>query len=199
MSTRITVDDRTPVGAGSLWFTATPPTNWLICDGSSFSGATYPALAALLGGTTLPDLRNVFPLGAGTKALGTTGGSLDHTHTQVTHTHTGPDHNHTITHTHAVDPPSTASSSAGGHTHNAHTSSPVGILSLLSSAFTGPTTHSTDGGHTHTTDIASFSSGASSAANTGDAGTGLTGASGGDNTGTNNPPYQAVNFIIKAA
>jgi hypothetical protein len=35
-----------------------PP--YLNCDGSAFSGVTYPALAALLGGTTLPDARGRF-------------------------------------------------------------------------------------------------------------------------------------------
>ncbi len=56
-----------PVGIVTIWLTSTPPTNWLILDGSSFSGTDYPELEALLGGTTLPDFRNIFPLGAGTK------------------------------------------------------------------------------------------------------------------------------------
>jgi microcystin-dependent protein len=34
-----------------------PKLPYLICDGSAFSGATYPALATQLGGTTLPDMR----------------------------------------------------------------------------------------------------------------------------------------------
>ncbi len=32
-------------------------TGWLLCDGSSFSGTTYPDLNTFLGGTTLPDMR----------------------------------------------------------------------------------------------------------------------------------------------
>jgi len=47
-----------------MWVTDTPPTGWLICDGSNFNAATYPALNALLGNNTLPDLRRRFPLGA---------------------------------------------------------------------------------------------------------------------------------------
>lgn len=36
----------------------TPP--WLNCDGTAFSSATYPYLATILGGTTLPDSRGRF-------------------------------------------------------------------------------------------------------------------------------------------
>ena len=32
-----------------------PP--WLVCDGSAFSGITYPILAGIIGGTVLPDFR----------------------------------------------------------------------------------------------------------------------------------------------
>lgn len=195
-----TLTGNVPIGAMMMWPTATPPTDWLLCDGSTFSAVTYPDLATLLGGTTLPNLTNKFPLGVGAEPVLTAGGTLFHDHTQPTHTHTGPDHNHTITHTHAVDPPSTASTSAGGHTHNSHTTASVGILGLLSPGLNGPTTHSTDGAHTHNTDIASFTSGGSSASNTGNSGTGNTGAAGNENTGANFniPPYVRLNFIIRA-
>ena len=36
----------------------------LLLDGSTFSGVTYPLLAAFLGSTTLPDMRGYFPRGA---------------------------------------------------------------------------------------------------------------------------------------
>jgi microcystin-dependent protein len=39
------------------WITASSVPPFLNCDGSTFSAVTYPALNALLGGTTLPDLR----------------------------------------------------------------------------------------------------------------------------------------------
>lgn len=74
-----------PVGTVAMWLTATPPTDWLICDGSSFSSGTYPALNTLLGGTTLPDLRGRSPMGAGTgsgltaRTLGSNYGSETHT------------------------------------------------------------------------------------------------------------------------
>jgi hypothetical protein len=54
-----------------------PP--YLNCDGSAFSGVTYPALAALLGGTTLPDSRGRFmaTLNQGTGRLTSGVGGLD--------------------------------------------------------------------------------------------------------------------------
>lgn len=54
-----------PVGLVIAWPAMGIPTGYLLCDGSSFSGATYPALAAVLGGTTLPDTRGYFLRGSG--------------------------------------------------------------------------------------------------------------------------------------
>lgn len=42
------------------WVTACTVPPYLNCDGSAFSATTYPALAAILGGTTLPDARGRF-------------------------------------------------------------------------------------------------------------------------------------------
>ncbi|WP_126146899.1 phage tail protein [Synechococcus elongatus] len=49
--------DRLPVGAIVSWPVPTPPANWLLLNGSTFSGATFPQLQAALGTTTLPDAR----------------------------------------------------------------------------------------------------------------------------------------------
>jgi microcystin-dependent protein len=48
-----------PPGMVTIWAGTgnTPPNGWLFCDGTSFSGTTYPNLQTALGGTTLPDLR----------------------------------------------------------------------------------------------------------------------------------------------
>ena len=59
-------------GEGKLWFTATAPTGWLLCDGSAVSRTTYADLFAVIGqtygagdGTTfnLPDFRGRVPAG----------------------------------------------------------------------------------------------------------------------------------------
>jgi len=72
-----------PVGAMVLWMGASPPTGWLLCDGSTYSSATYPRLYEVLGSTTLPDLRGRVPVGkaaSGTFAtLAGTGGAETHT------------------------------------------------------------------------------------------------------------------------
>ncbi|HAH9739032.1 TPA: tail fiber protein [Escherichia coli] len=49
-----------PVGVPVPWPSATPPTGWLKCNGSSFNLASYPALAAVFPSGVLPDLRGEF-------------------------------------------------------------------------------------------------------------------------------------------
>ena len=60
-----------PIGTVVMWFGATAPVGWLICDGKSFSTSTYPALHAHLqtvpnysSGRT-PDFTGLYPGGAG--------------------------------------------------------------------------------------------------------------------------------------
>ncbi|MEM0991581.1 MAG: tail fiber protein [Bacteroidota bacterium] len=55
--------NQVPVGTIQMWATETPPTGWLICDGSTFNTSTYSELNAVLGSNTLPDFRGRFPLG----------------------------------------------------------------------------------------------------------------------------------------
>jgi len=62
-----------PVGTISAYAGASAPAGWLTCNGSSYSASTYPDLYAVLGVTTVPDLRGRFPLG-GSSGFGTTGG-----------------------------------------------------------------------------------------------------------------------------
>lgn len=72
------------------------PTGWLLCDGSAISRTTYSDLFAVIGTTygtgdgsttfNLPDLRDRFPVGAGTTySLNSKGGSKDAV--VVNHTH----------------------------------------------------------------------------------------------------------------
>ena len=108
-----------PTGAVVAWLTATAPTGWLFCDGTSYAYNTYPALGALLGGSAggnfnVPDMRDRF-LG-GLSAVGTwannsgTVGPNTIINNEREHTHTTPIvHGHTASalehgsHTHPVD------------------------------------------------------------------------------------------------
>lgn len=85
-----------PVGEVTMFMGAKAdiPTGWLALDGSTFSSGTYPTLATLLGSTTLPDFTDRFPIGAGSKALNTTGGNP--TKAVPPHTHSTPNHTHPI-------------------------------------------------------------------------------------------------------
>lgn len=49
-----------PVGVPVPWPSATTPTGWLKCNGSSFNLASYPKLAAVFPSGVLPDLRGEF-------------------------------------------------------------------------------------------------------------------------------------------
>jgi microcystin-dependent protein len=124
-----------PIGSGALWFTATAPTNWLLCQGQSLDTTVYAALFAILGyafggsgaNFNLPNFTDIFPIGASaTRALAAKGGAatvtLDatmipthaHTATQGTHSHGVNQwaHSHGITtggHNHALHDPT--------HTH----------------------------------------------------------------------------------
>jgi microcystin-dependent protein len=114
-----------PVGAGALWFTAAAPPNWLLCQGQSLATATYPALFAVIGYTfggsganfNLPPALNRFPIGAGSNALGATGGAA----TAALATANLPSHTHSISdpgHTHGASQPAHVHPDPG-HTHGA--------------------------------------------------------------------------------
>lgn len=117
-----------PTGAVFYFATATAPSGYLICDGSTVPNGTgtvqgvtanFSTLYTMLGTTygaagKLPDLRNYFTAGSGSSyAIGSSGGanSVKLTTTQI------PSHNHTMTdagdHNHTVS----LTSNTGGHDH----------------------------------------------------------------------------------
>jgi microcystin-dependent protein len=171
-----------------------------VCAGGSFSGATYPELAAVLGSTTLPDLRDRVPVGvSGSKAVKSAGGSATAAlgwSNVPQHVHTGVDHLH----------------SAGAHEHTI--SSPISLMQSGSTAAisvnSSATAHGNDSGRSNLPVTVSGSTNAGSG-NTGAADRSLTTGPGNmpttpftalTATGTafsTQNPYVALNFIIRAA
>ena len=62
-----------PVGSIVMWGSTTTPTGWLLCNGQSITSAVYPALFAVYGLATLPDMRSQVPMGASGGLFGTGG------------------------------------------------------------------------------------------------------------------------------
>lgn len=60
MYTGIWTEIGVPIGSIQAFMGTTIPDGWMLCDGSTFDGTTYPELQNTLGSTTLPDLRGVF-------------------------------------------------------------------------------------------------------------------------------------------
>jgi microcystin-dependent protein len=207
-----------PVGTIAMWGSASAPTGWLLCDGTSTTG--YTSLAALVGATT-PDMRGRFPIGDNaTLTLLGTGGSLtiaegnlpSHSHTfsatsgamnqnaTPSHTVVDPQHSHTvgftdIAHTHSNAAEGTTSTS---HTHN--DSGNAGSINTGSGQTTG--TDTTDGmneysSHSHSlaNALTGISVNAHDIAHTHTV-SGTTGTGSGSGTDYY-PPHLVVNYIIK--
>ena len=89
------VDDKF-VGTISHYPSGSVPTNWLLCNGTTFNALHYPKLNTFLGGNTLPNYLGRFILAADgvTYLLGTTGGFADATLVSHTHVVNDPGHVH---------------------------------------------------------------------------------------------------------
>lgn len=184
-----------PPGTITAYGGGSAPTGWFLCTGTAVNRVTYAALFAIIGtsygsgdGSTtfnLPNLQQRFPLGKSTSGtgatLGSTGGAIDHTHTSAAHTHTVASHVHTL-----------SDSGAAKVTYSA-TDTMLGRVSTASWNHTATTSPDVPWG-------------SSTAAQT--SGAGLIGSTDGTSlttdsttpgaTGSNNPPFQTVNYIIKS-
>lgn len=118
-----------PIGSTMMWWTATPPAKWLICDNTAYSAVDYPELFAVLGFSfggggsvfNLPNMRSLSPMGVGGFInLGQIKGGVNQSISQANlpalsfpvsdpghfHTLTDPGHVHTLTdpgHAHLQD------------------------------------------------------------------------------------------------
>lgn len=112
------VDSILPIGIIMMYGGSVVPPGgkWALCNGAELETTAYPELFAILGNSfvvgtpaagrfNLPNLNNRMPLGAGTAALGASGGSADaivpthshdvgHTHASATTGNDSPDHIH---------------------------------------------------------------------------------------------------------
>ena len=72
-----------PVGIVKMYAGTTPPTGYLLCNGTTFNRTEYPELATILGSNTLPNLQGRFIVGynpsdSDYNAIGNTGGEATH-------------------------------------------------------------------------------------------------------------------------
>lgn len=178
-----------PVGLGPLpWPTATAPSGWVLCTGQQLSRLTYKGLFDIIGtsfgagdGSTtfnVPNMQQRFPLG---KAASGTGSTLAGTGGNIDHTHTGPSHTHDVDTTHAHIIPHFESLTDGpSATTTVDNDLALSTVAVASAAHT----------HQWPDDIAATNNNTSGTKTTTAAGTGA--------TGTANPPFLVVNYIIFA-
>lgn len=168
-----------PVGEITMYGSATAPAGWLSCNGASVAVSAYPDLFDVIGYTfggsgasfNLPNFTDRFPIGSGTKAVGTSGGASTKT---IAEANLPP-------HTHGAG--SLSTSTNGDHQHGVRRSNGTGNNNLNvaqgnATSVENPTTVSA-GDHSHSV-------------------TGSTSSTGNGLALDVLNPWRAVNFIIRA-
>ena len=188
--------DDSPVGVIAMWSGSASniPSGWQLCNGGSPNTTELQSVV----GSTVPDLRDKFIVGAGNSySVGSTGGSADSI--VVEHAHAGGEHSHGINTSFNISASGTTSIDDVPHTHPI--AGTVGTGSGLNAGadYTGnysprSTNAATDTNHSHTFSINTTASLSGSTQNGGTESTTTTGESG---TGKNIPPYYSLCYIIK--
>lgn len=213
-----------PTGAIMPYAASTPPTGWLLCDGSAVSRTAYARLFAVIGTTygagdgsttfNLPNLRGRFPVGLDGSAdfatLGQTGGERAHTLTTgelPAHGHWVPSQNVTsgnasADHTHNY----TVQGNTGSVSDHSHFA-PISTITIQPgssgpAALPSPTATqyatSNGGGHSHSLNLSGTTDWMSAthqhAVTVPGQNTDSTGGGGAHNT---LPPYIVLSYIIK--
>ena len=176
-----------PVGSIMMWPSATIPSGWQLCDGSSLSRTDYAALFAVLGTTygnndnttfRIPDMRGLFVAGRGANNynnLNQRGGS----NTVALSVNEMPRHNHNTSN--SVADGSVTTTQSGNHSHTI----PVGDSTTSTAKGAEKGTYQSDwakfssdaaGNHTHSVQLYARGSGQAH---------------------ENRPPYIVLNYIIK--
>lgn len=138
-----------PIGGIIMWSGAVVPSGWALCNGQSAYGVQTPNLQGrfiLASGTAAT--------GIGTRSIGQTGGDEVHAMSQ----------SEIAPHAHIVDPPNTAVSGGGEHSHSSWADRTPGTadwtIARGASAYDGSRTmFNAQGAHSHSVDIAPFWSG----------------------------------------
>lgn len=163
------------VGAIKMWAMNTAPTGYLECNGAAISRTTYSSLFAIIGTTygvgdgsttfNLPNYNGEFLRGLDNgsgndleaasrtdRGDGTTGDVVGSKQLSAN-----------ISHLHTVNPPSTTTNSAGGHSHSYTRMDRSGAFSATGSGSASRDDYTTGyssyaGAHNHTLNIAAFNS-----------------------------------------
>jgi microcystin-dependent protein len=162
-----------PVGVVAPWTTATAPDGWILCEGQQVERLTYSALFDVIGttygagnGTTTFNVPNMQGRFPLGKAVAGTGSTLAGTGGTLDHVHSG------AAHVHSIDPPNTTT---GFQSNDIFVDANIDGVTLRAASGGGAANN-----HDHDVNIAAFDS---SSAGAGD-------------TGSANPPYLALNYII---
>ena len=131
-----------PVGTVMMWLTNTPPTGWFLCKGGTYDASKNPDLDKVLQGMhgykkgKLPDMKGLYPGGAGSGPSNLTPDQPGHVHAQRTAQPSGgpPKTSYTI-----PDGTSRKANSAGGTNYYSNGVSKVSIDSGWDSVTRPPT------------------------------------------------------------